>query len=145
MSRTYIPKELRRKVADHFRHRCAYCQSAELVTGGPMEIDHILPETLRGATEEANLCLCCTYCNDYKSNKISALDPLTNKEVHLFNPRTQSWPEHFEWSTEGDFVKGKTPTGRATVLALQLNRAELVASRQLWVKFGIHPTQEGTD
>ena len=142
MSRAYISKELRRKVAEQARHRCGFCLTAELIVGSLMDVDHIIPEAAHGLTEEHNLWLCCTKCNGHKADKTDGLDPETRKLALLFNPRTQSWPEHFEWSTEGDLIKGKTPTGRATVLALQLNRAELVASRQLWVKFGIHPPQE---
>lgn len=142
MSRTYIPKELRRKVADYFRHRCAYCLSAELITGGVMEIDHIIPEAAGGATEETNLCLCRTYCNDYKASKMQVLDPQTKEAVALFNPRRQAWSEHFEWSTQGDLIIGKTATGRATVLALQLNRTELVASRWIWIGAELHPPKD---
>ncbi len=60
----------------------------------------------------------------------------------LFNPRTQVWPEHFAWSEEGDLIVGLTPTGRATVVALNLNRPSLVKARQLWVSVGWHPPKD---
>lgn len=37
------------------RYRCGYCQTAEAIVGTPMEIDHIIPESLGGLTEEDNL------------------------------------------------------------------------------------------
>jgi hypothetical protein len=59
--------------------------------------------------------------------------------VRLFNPRRQRWLEHFTWTPEGDLVIGLTPTGRATIVALQLNRPTLVRARRLWVVAGWHP------
>ncbi len=106
-----------------------------------MELEHILPTVLGGKTEEANLWLACALCNAHKSDRIAALDPGTGAIVRLFNPRQQPWPEHFTWTPEGDQIIGLTPTGRATVIALQLNRPELVRSRRLWVRAGWHPPE----
>ena len=52
---------------------------------------------------------------------------------------TQRWTEHFRWEENGLLIVGVTPTGRATVNAVQLNRAPLVNSRRLWVSAGWHP------
>jgi hypothetical protein len=57
----------------------------------------------------------------------------------LFNPRQQSWAEHFAWSKDSILVVGITPTGRATVAALHLNRPLLVKARRRWVAAGWHP------
>ncbi len=144
MSRTHIPKALREKVAAQARHRCGYCLMAEAIVGVSMEIDHLIPEALGGATEEKNLWLACSLCNDHKGDRIGALDPVTGEVVRLFNPRRQRWSEHFRWSTEGDQIEGLTPTGRATVIALHLNRPVLVRARQAWVKVGWHPPKDTT-
>lgn len=37
---------------------------------------------------------------------------------------------------------GLTPTGRATVVALHLNRATLVRARQAWSHVGWHPPRD---
>jgi hypothetical protein len=37
MSRSYVPKVLREKVAAQARHRCGYCLTAEAIVGTPME------------------------------------------------------------------------------------------------------------
>jgi len=59
--------------------------------------------------------------------------------VPLFNPRRQRWLDHFSWSDDGTRVVGITPAGRATVMALRLNNAEIVAARRRWVAVGWHP------
>lgn len=95
MSQIYIPNALRERVAAQARYRCGYCLSTESVVGTPMEIDHIIPQSLGGPTEEDNLWLACPLCNDHKGNRMAALDPLTGEIVRLFNPRRQAWHEHF--------------------------------------------------
>ena len=142
MSTSYIPKALRERVAQQACHRCGYCLSAEAIVGAPMEIDHIVPQALGGLTEEDNLWLACSLCNDHKSDRIAALDPDTDAVVRLFDPRHQSWGEHFAWSKNGDRIEGLTPTGRATVYALNLNRPSLVKARQAWVLAGWHPPRD---
>ena len=142
MSRTHVPKELREQVAAQARLRCGYCLTAEAIVGTPMELDHIVPEALGGPTEEDNLWLACSLCNDHKHDRIAALDPETGEVVRLFDPRHQAWSEHFSWTSEGDCVLGMTPTGRATVAALNLNRPSLVKARQLWVSVGWHPPKD---
>jgi hypothetical protein len=136
---TYIPKDLRERVSSQANYRCGYCLSAAAIIGAPMEIDHLIPESLGGLTEESNLWLACSLCNDHKSNRVAAADPESGASVRLFDPRRQKWVEHFRWSELGDKIIGRTATGRATVAALHLNRATLVAARRLWVIAGWHP------
>lgn len=142
MSRSYISKLLRERVAQQANHRCGYCLTQQSVVGSPMEIDHIIPESLGGLTEESNLWLACSLCNDHKGDRIAALDPETGELVQLFNPRYQLWNEHFIWTQRGELIIGVTPTGRATVAALNINRPTLVRSRRLWVSVGWHPPKE---
>lgn len=139
MSDDYIPKALREKVAEQAKFRCGYCLTSETIVGTPMEIDHIIPQSLGGLTEEENLWLACSLCNDHKSDRIAALDPPTGNVVRLFNPRHQIWREHFVWAEAGDRIVGLTPEGRATGVALNLNRPSLVRARQAWVSVGWHP------
>jgi hypothetical protein len=60
----------------------------------------------------------------------------------LYNPRTQPWREHFGRSVDGSLIDGRTPTGRVTIVALQLNRPMLVAARRRWMRAGWHPQEE---
>lgn len=139
MSRSYIPKALREQVATDARHRCGYCLTSAQVIGAPMEIDHLIPESLGGPTSRENLWLACSFCNDHKGNRIAALDAQSGELVRLYDPRRQPWNEHFAWGAEKELVLGKTPVGRATVAALRLNRAELVEARRAWIIVGWHP------
>lgn len=138
----HIPKGLRERVAAQAQHRCGYCLTSETIVGAPMEIDHIIPRSLGGLTAEENLWLACPLCNEHKGIRTVALDPLTGEMVPLFNPRRQIWGEHFAWTATGDRIIGLTAIGRATVIALHLNRSSLVKARQGWVAVGWHPPKD---
>ncbi|MDQ3812918.1 MAG: hypothetical protein M3347_03095 [Armatimonadota bacterium] len=66
-------------------------------------------------------------------------DPRTNALVRLFNPRLDVWHEHFRWSPTATLIIGRAAIGRATVIALRLNRPTLVRARRLWARHGLHP------
>jgi HNH endonuclease len=138
----YVPKALRDKITKQAKHRCGYCLSQELIIGMAMTVDHIIPSSIGGENVEKNLWLACVTCNDTKNNRTHEIDPVTGNLVVLFNPRTQIWIEHFEWSEDKSLVIGKTPTGNATVIALNLNRPKLVASRLVWTLAGWHPPKD---
>ena len=142
MSRTHIPKALRTLVAEDAAHRCGYCLSVEAVIGVPFEMDHLIPESLGGRTVRENLWLCCGPCNDRKGTRISAIDAQTGQRVRVFHPRRDEWLQHFRWTANGELIEGLTPIGRATVLALELNRPLLVTARRAWVRVGWHPPAE---
>ena len=122
MSYTYIPKLLRDQVSVNARHRCGYCLAQQEIIGIQLHVEHILPESVGGATALENLWLACSECNNHKGTQVAAIDPQTGETTHLFNPRTQRWVEHFHWSEDGTHVMGITAIGRATVNALDLNQ-----------------------
>ena len=142
MSQAHIPKALRDRVTEQARRRCGYCLTPEAIVGVPMEVDHIFPEALGGETVEENLWLACGPRNNHKNCRVVGLDPQTQHLVRLFDPRAQLWAEHFAWSKEGDLIIGLTATGRATVVAVNLNRPPLVKARQLWASVGWHPPKD---
>lgn len=121
------------------RGRCAYCRTAETISGSRLSIDHIEPRSLGGADEIANLCQCCRACNEFKATSTGGTDPLTGASAQLFHPRRDEWEEHFRWSQDGVRVIGLTPSGRATVIALRMNHATVVAARRRWATVGWHP------
>jgi len=139
MSTSYVPLPLRRRVAKQARHRCGYCLTSEDVVGTPMDVEHIVPESKGGLTEEENLWLSCSLCNSHKGSRTEYKDPVSGQDVRLFNPRQQVWSEHFEWIDGGARILGLTAIGRVTVEALQLNREPLVFSRRKWITAGWHP------
>jgi 5-methylcytosine-specific restriction endonuclease McrA len=142
MSAVFVPKSLRARVANQARHRCGYCLTTELLIGAPMEIEHLIPSALGGLTEESNLWLACSLCNEHKGVRVIAPDPLSDEFVPLFNPRLHAWDEHFVWSVDCERMIGKTSIGRATVAALRLNRPLLVRSRRIWMAAGLHPPKD---
>jgi hypothetical protein len=121
---------------------CEYCQTSDKNTGQTMQVDHIDPD---GGDGLENLCLACWNCNNYKRAVTQVTDPETGEKVSLFNPRTQSWSEHFEWIEQSTKVRGLTPTGRATASRLKMNRAVVVIARQRWVEGGHHPPNSTVD
>lgn len=106
-----------------------------------MTFDHIQPRSKGGGTSFENVCLACQTCNEYKSDRTEAEDPLTGEHCSLFNPRTQPWLEHFTWSLDTTRVEGITAIGRATVAALRMNNPIIVAARYRWAVNGWHPTE----
>ena len=134
-----IPGALRQRVAAAAHHRCGYCLTSERVGGPLLEIDHLIPEARGGTSDESNLWLACPMCNSHKSDRTTATDPESGAKVPLFNPRTESWDEHFEWADNGAIICGKTPTGRATVATLKMNHPDVMAVRRLWILAGWHP------
>ena len=139
---SYIPKTIREAVFERAQGLCEYCQTAKIVVS-TIEIDHIIPASAGGATTLENLCLSCRSCNNSKQDFVMCIDPVTDTEARLFNPRADQWPEHFEWSADGLFVVGLTPIGRATIRRLDMNKRDLIESRQLWIEAGWHPPKQG--
>ena len=107
-----------------------------------MNIDHFVPVSDGGSSDESNLWLACSWCNGHKAAKLSAPDFQSGQEVPIFNPRLQVWKDHFAWTSDGLHIVGLTAIGRATVEALQMNNIHVVKSRLLWVAAGWHPPED---
>lgn len=140
MVRVYISVDIARRVREAAQDRCGYCLSPQHLVLAPLEIEHLIPRSKGGSEDESNLWLSCPLCNSHKSEKTTAEDPETGETVPLFNPRTQNWFEHFSWSSDGIRIIGLTPTGRATVAALNLSDDSIALEvRSYWVLAGWHP------
>jgi hypothetical protein len=135
----YISVELQRQIRAHFVDCCAYCRTAESLTVSIFEFEHIIPRSAAGETIFENLCLACPSCNRYKASRQTAVDSITQQEVNLFHPQLQMWGEHFAWIEDATEIIGLTPIGRATIVALKMNRPQLIRVRKMWVKMGEHP------
>lgn len=143
MPREYIPVAVDRRVREAARNRCGYCLSPQHLVMARLEIEHIVPVAKGGTSDESNLWLSCPFCNGAKSDRVAAVDPESGQEVPLFNPRTQSWFEHFRWSEDGLRIVGLTATGRATVAALRLDSdPDALVVRSYWIEAGWHPPRE---
>lgn len=134
---SYIPAQLRWLVIDRAASRCEYCLLSQEGQEATFHIDHIVPASLGGETIFENLALACVSCSLRKAARQNAIDPQTGDEVHLYNPRRESWNDHFEW--QGEYIDGKTPTGRATVAALNMNRLLAIAIRRTEISLGRFP------
>ncbi len=136
---------LRDTVERRARGCCEYCHSPAKYSTHTFSLDHIVPRSQGGPTALDNLALACQGCNSHKYNKTQSSDPFTKQLVNLFHPRKQRWQEHFAWDERFERIIGLTASGRATVEALQLNRAELVNLRKLLYAAGEHPLPDVDD
>src|SRR5205823_1262876 len=93
-----VSESLRQQITERAGNCCEYCHLPTTGQVGRFPIDHVMPRSLGGATDLANLALACPHCNAHKWAHATALDAVTNDEVPLFNPRTQLWSDHFQWS-----------------------------------------------
>jgi hypothetical protein len=124
-----IPPSLRRSVINRAQGKCKYCLIHQDVSIYAHEIDHIIALKHGGQTRVDNLALSCLSCNRSKGSDLTSFDPLSNAVVPLFNPRHDTWTEHFV--LEGARIIGITPTGRATVLLLKFNTPARLLHRHM--------------
>ena len=139
MSKFRSSNEIRRLVTDRARGCCEYCFSQEQFASGRFSMDHIIPEVKGGLFEIDNLALACQSCNNFKYSHIEGYDHETQAFVALYHPRKHVWAEHFYWNENFTVLIGLTPTGRATIQRLQLNRDFLINQRVLYCKLKVHP------
>lgn len=132
-----ISASLQAEIILRAANRCEYCQLSQLGQEATFHIDHVIPRAANGPTTANHLALACVSCSLRKWAKQTAADPDSGEEVPLFNPRTQGWAEHFRW--DGERIVPLTPTGRATVAALAMNRPLILAIRQEEATRGRHP------
>lgn len=137
----YIPAELRRLVIQRAAGRCEYCGLSQEGQEATFHIDHVIPVTVGGQTVAGNLASACVSCSLRKAARQTAIDPQSGKEVALYNPRRDTWREHFRW--EDVYLVGLTATGRATIEALDMNRVLILAIREEEAALGRHPPPEG--
>jgi hypothetical protein len=128
-----------RGVAARAGHRCEYCHAPEAVFNFPFEVEHVVPVLLGGGHDDANLALACRSCNVFKAAFTIGRDPEAQEEVALFHPRHQAWEEHFRPSLDSGEIVGLTPTGRVTVVRLQMNGDLQRSARRQWVRLGLFP------
>lgn len=139
MYRRYIKIEEQNVIIERARGRCEYCQSWMQYATQSFVFEHIIPISRDGETKLENLALACGGCNQHKHIKVEAPDPVDRKPAPLYNPRRQRWQDHFGWDEDYTHVVGLTPTGRATVEALKINRSGVVNMRNLLRTAGKHP------
>jgi HNH endonuclease len=139
MPRRYIAAGEQQAIIDRARRRCEYCQCPMDYSSQSFACEHIIPVAKGGETSLDNLALACGGCNSFKYTKQEAVDPDSSETVILYHPRREIWWDHFAWSADGIDTIGITPTGRATIDALCLNRQGVQNIRRLLVMANLHP------
>lgn len=139
MSDQRVTPEQKRFVEKRAQGCCEYCGSLARYAPQSFTIEHIVPRSKGGETILENLAFSCPGCNGHKYNKTHGYDPVSGQMAALYHPRQQNWHEHFSWNSDYSIIIGLTPTGRATLETLQLNRACLINLRRLLSMRGEHP------
>ena len=139
MPNSPLNNQIKKQVAKRASNLCEYCLANSEYAFHTFPIDHILPLSSGGTNDLENLALSCQFCNNSKYNKMECLDPISGEMVKLYNPRVDTWTDHFMWDDSKTNIIGITPTGRATANCLKVNRQEAVNLRKVLAKFGVHP------
>lgn len=135
----YLPQILRKQITERAKSVCEYCKALSQFSFHTFNIDHIIPISKDGLTTFENLALSCSNCNKCKHDKLVTKDPQSNLLVDIFNPRLQKWTDHFVWNEDTTIIIGLTPTGRATIFTLKMNKPEAINLRKALVHYGVHP------
>jgi HNH endonuclease len=107
--------------------RCEYCHLPQAGHEERFSVDHVVPRKHGGDDSANNLAFSCLRCNLGKGSNLTGIDSSSNQVTPLFNPRVQTWRDHFRWN--GPILVGITPTGRVTVAVMLMNSPERV---RLW-------------
>jgi len=130
-----VSDALRQQVRERAGQRCEYCRLPDSLP--PLEsfhIEHIVARQHGGETVLDNLAWACHRCNRHKGPNLTGIDPITKDIVPLFHPRRLIWTGHF--SLRGIELIGLTPSGRATVVLLQMNAARRLERRGELIRLG---------
>ena len=139
MSRTYIPAETRRLVAERAQRRCEYCLIHEDDTYFGCQIDHIVSEKHGGSSALENLAYACTFCNRNKGSDIGSILTDSKGLVRFFDPRTDRWTDHF--AVDGDLITivALTQIGEVTAHILAFNDIDRLMERDELHRIGRYP------
>ena len=134
---TRVSSSLRNIVIRRAGNCCEYCLLSQQDISFSFHIEHIIASKHYGKTEADNLCLSCPTCNRYKGSDITSIDLVTGKITELFNPRTQSWDDHF--LLNGALIEPLSVIGRVTAALLRFNHPDRLAERELLIAINHYP------
>lgn len=135
-------KKVKNAVAERANYICEYCICPLLLSSSPFSVEHIVPIVKEGSNEMDNLAFACQGCNNFKYTLTEAIDPITGQLAPIYNPRKDAWKEHFKWNDDFTEMLGISPTGRATISKLKLNREGVVNQRKLLKNWNLHPPEK---
>ncbi len=93
----------------------------------PLQVEHVIPRKHGGADAHDNLAAACIDCNLRKGTNLTGIDPEGGVVTPLFDPRRQTWSDHFRW--DGLEMVGLTAAGRTTIRVLGLNSDDRIEVR----------------
>ena len=128
-----IDESARLLVIERARRRCEYCLVHEDNAGFPHQIDHIISRKHGGSSGIGNLATLASSAIVTKV-QISRRIDRSGRPIRLFDPRRDSWDEHFK--LDGPIIQPLTPIGEVTARMLRLNAAERVIERRLFQPLG---------
>src|SRR5262249_39108992 len=128
-------REIVQQVQARAGKRCEYCRMHQTLQGATFHVEHVVPSSRGGSSTLDNLAWACPICTLRNSPRISVVARATGAVFPLFHPRRESWGELFQF--RGSQIGGQTPTGPATVAALDLNPPRRLLIRQAEQLFGL--------
>lgn len=134
---SYVSPALRQQVVERARSRCEYCLYPQAAALFSFVMEHFVVEKHGGPTTADYLALACAYCNRAKGTDLGSIDPDTGTLTAFFNPRQQSWADHFV--LDGAIVQGRAAEGRVPVAILQFNHRERITERAQLIAAGQYP------
>ncbi len=130
-----ISNKLRELVAVRAKFCCEYCLIPEKFLATTFHIDHIVSQKHGGLTEIDNLAFSCPHCNQNKGSDIGTiLKDDKFKIIRLYNPRIDTWDEHFLF--DYGKIEGITKIGTSTVKILEINQIERIILRKTLAEIG---------
>lgn len=133
-----ISSELHSQVAHRADRRCEYCLIHADDAAFAHEVDHVISRQHGGATTADNLAYACMICNRFKGTNLGSIDK-DGRLVRLFNPRMDSWHDHFR--LQGAIVEPISSVGEVTARLLRLNTVDRVIERSMLQRLTRYPRQ----
>ena len=116
---------------------CEYCLLSDRLALYSFHIEHIRSLKHKGTNDLTNLAYCCPDCNYYKGSDVGTFAQTDETLIRFFNPRKDSWNEHFE--LDNGAIHGKTDMGNATAQIFKFNEFERLIFRQQLTELGLYP------
>ena len=136
--RVRIAEKLRQYVAERARCYCEYCRMPEAFLATVFHVDHVRSLKHGGKTDADNLAYACPHCNQNKGSDVATFtDDENDTLVRFYNPRRDTWQDHF--SVDNGEIIPKSPVGKATATILDFDQPERLILRQALAKIGQYP------
>jgi hypothetical protein len=135
--RQHISKATKNLVIARAGHRCEYCRIPAYLSAYDFHIEHIIGIQHGGPSSSNNLAYCCAICNWKKGPNLATILSFGGELIPLFNPRTQSWFEHFQVD-DGELIP-LSLSAEATIKLLELNLHFKIEERYEITIAGFYP------